>query len=64
MELQQALNDTKKEAAENERALDHWRTQHDNLKLEEVEYVIPPSHQYVISLRFSVMKMKRRRANM
>ncbi|KAI0962099.1 hypothetical protein AcV7_001019 [Taiwanofungus camphoratus] len=37
MELQQALNDTKKEAAENERALDHWRTQHDNLKLEEVD---------------------------
>jgi structural maintenance of chromosome 4 len=39
MELQQSLNDTKKEAAENERALDHWRTQHDGLKLEEIECV-------------------------
>ncbi|KAF9819247.1 hypothetical protein IEO21_02286 [Rhodonia placenta] len=37
MELEQLLNDAKKDAAENERTLDHWRTQHDNLKLEDVE---------------------------
>jgi structural maintenance of chromosome 4 len=37
MELQQALNDKKKEAADNERAIDHWRTQHDALKLEDIE---------------------------
>lgn len=39
MELEQLLNDAKKDAAENERTLDHWRTQHDNLKLEDVESV-------------------------
>jgi structural maintenance of chromosome 4 len=38
MELQQSLNDTKKEVADNEKALDHWRTQHDALRLEEIEY--------------------------
>lgn len=37
MELEQSLNDAKKDAAENERTLDHWRTQHDNLNLEEVD---------------------------
>ena len=41
MELKQALNDTKKEAAENDRTLEHWRTEHDKLKLEEIEYVQP-----------------------
>ena len=37
MELTQSLADTRKEASENQRALDHWRDQHDKLKLEEVE---------------------------
>ncbi|KAH9950960.1 RecF/RecN/SMC N terminal domain-containing protein [Amylocystis lapponica] len=37
MELQQKLNDTKKEAADNGRLLEHWRTEHDNLQLEEVD---------------------------
>jgi len=37
MDLQQNLTDLKKEAAENERGLDHWQTEHDKLKLEEVE---------------------------
>ena len=38
MELQQALNDTQKENAENEKNLNHWRTEHDALRLEEIEY--------------------------
>ena len=37
MELTQALADAKKEMSENQHALDHWRDQHDTLKLEEVE---------------------------
>jgi structural maintenance of chromosome 4 len=37
MELQQLLNDTKKEAADNEKALLHWQAEHDALTLEEVE---------------------------
>ncbi|KAI0732433.1 RecF/RecN/SMC [Fomitopsis betulina] len=37
MELTQSLADTKKEAAENQRALEHWRDEHDKLKLEEVD---------------------------
>ncbi|CCL98907.1 uncharacterized protein FIBRA_00914 [Fibroporia radiculosa] len=37
MELQQSINDCRKEAADNERTLDHWRTQHDSLKLEEID---------------------------
>lgn len=37
MELQQALNDISKEAADNKRELDHWIAEHDNLKLEEIE---------------------------
>jgi structural maintenance of chromosome 4 len=37
MDLQQSLTDAKKEAADNERLLDHWQTEHDKLKLEEVE---------------------------
>ncbi|KAH9837376.1 RecF/RecN/SMC [Rhodofomes roseus] len=37
IELTQALADTKKEAAENGRALVHWRDEHDKLTLEEVD---------------------------
>jgi structural maintenance of chromosome 4 len=37
MDLQQSLDDAKKEAAENDRLLDHWQIEHDKLKLEEVE---------------------------
>lgn len=37
MELTQKLNDVKKEAAENEEALQHWQTEHDKLRLEEIE---------------------------
>lgn len=40
MDLHQALNETRKESAENEKAIDHWRTEHDALKLEEVEYAL------------------------
>lgn len=39
MELQQSLNDTKKEAADNERTLRHWQTEHDKLTLEDIECV-------------------------
>lgn len=41
MELQQSLNDTRKEAADNERTLQHWQNEHDKLKLEDIEWVIP-----------------------
>ncbi|KAL5519615.1 SMC4 [Sanghuangporus vaninii] len=37
MEIKQHLNDAKKEAQENEKAIDHYRTEHDKLKLEEVD---------------------------
>ncbi|KZT73247.1 hypothetical protein DAEQUDRAFT_703578 [Daedalea quercina L-15889] len=37
MELKQALADTRKESAENQRALDHWRDEHDKLRLEEID---------------------------
>ena len=33
------MADTQKELKENERALEHWRTAHDQLALEEIEYV-------------------------
>jgi len=37
MELTQKLGDIKKEAAANEEALQHWQTEHDKLRLEEIE---------------------------
>ncbi|KAF9225187.1 RecF/RecN/SMC protein [Gyrodon lividus] len=37
MELTQKLNDVKKEAAANEEALQHWQTEHDKLRLEEID---------------------------
>ncbi|KAI6012790.1 RecF/RecN/SMC N terminal domain-containing protein [Pisolithus orientalis] len=37
MELNQSLNDVKKEAAANEEALNHWQTEHDKLKIEEID---------------------------
>lgn len=37
MELTQKLNDVKKEAKDNEEALQHWQTEHDKLRLEEIE---------------------------
>ncbi|PCH34299.1 RecF/RecN/SMC protein [Wolfiporia cocos MD-104 SS10] len=37
MDLTQSITDTKKEAADNERTLDHWRNEHDKLKLEEID---------------------------
>jgi structural maintenance of chromosome 4 len=37
LEITQKLTDKKKESAENERVLDHWRTEHDQLKLHEIE---------------------------
>jgi hypothetical protein len=40
MELQQSLNDTKKEASDNERTLQHWQNEHDKLKLEDIECVV------------------------
>jgi structural maintenance of chromosome 4 len=42
MELQQSLNDTKKEAMDNERTLQHWQNEHDKLKLEDIECAIRP----------------------
>lgn len=37
MELTQKLNDVKKEAAANEEALQHWQTEHDKLRLQDIE---------------------------
>ncbi|KAH7886361.1 RecF/RecN/SMC N terminal domain-containing protein [Phlebopus sp. FC_14] len=37
MELTQKLNEVKKEAAANEEALQHWQTEHDKLRLEEID---------------------------
>jgi structural maintenance of chromosome 4 len=37
LEITQKLADKKKESAENERVLDHWRTEHDQLKLHEID---------------------------
>ncbi|KAH8111883.1 RecF/RecN/SMC [Phellopilus nigrolimitatus] len=37
MEIKQQLNDAKKESADNEKAIDHYRVEHDKLKLEEVD---------------------------
>ncbi|KAG1842247.1 RecF/RecN/SMC N terminal domain-containing protein [Suillus subalutaceus] len=37
LEITQKLTDKKKESAENERVLDHWRTEHDQLKLHEID---------------------------
>lgn len=39
MELEQLLNDTKKEHSDNERTLQHWQGEHDKLTLEDIEYV-------------------------
>jgi structural maintenance of chromosome 4 len=37
LEITQKLADKKKESAENERILDHWWTEHDQLKLHEIK---------------------------
>ena len=44
MELLQQLQTLNKEAAENGKALDHWRNEHDQLKLEEIEWVLSSSY--------------------
>jgi structural maintenance of chromosome 4 len=41
MELKQQLADVKKEAIDNEKALQHWQHEHDKLKLTDIEYVAP-----------------------
>ncbi|KIJ66611.1 hypothetical protein HYDPIDRAFT_26944 [Hydnomerulius pinastri MD-312] len=37
MDITQKLNEVKKEAASNEEALQHWQTEHDKLKLEDID---------------------------
>ncbi|TDL26418.1 hypothetical protein BD410DRAFT_783474 [Rickenella mellea] len=37
MEIQQKLGEAKKDSADNEKNMDRYRTQHDNLKLEEID---------------------------
>jgi structural maintenance of chromosome 4 len=37
MELEQKLKTAEKEIEENSKALEHWRNEHDKLKLEEIE---------------------------
>ncbi|GLB43651.1 putative SMC proteins Flexible Hinge domain containing protein [Lyophyllum shimeji] len=37
MEIKQVLSDTQKEAAENEKLIDYWRAEHDELQLEEID---------------------------
>lgn len=37
MDIKQRLNDAKKDAHENEKAIQHYSHEHDKLKLEDVE---------------------------
>ncbi|KAG6864805.1 hypothetical protein C0991_007028 [Blastosporella zonata] len=37
MEIKQRLADIRKDSDENDRIIDHWRTEHDNLRLEEID---------------------------
>ncbi|KAG5639651.1 hypothetical protein H0H81_008812 [Sphagnurus paluster] len=37
MEIKQAISDVQKEADENGRLIDHWRTEHDKLRLEDID---------------------------
>jgi structural maintenance of chromosome 4 len=37
LEITQKLANKKKESAENEHVLDHWQTEHDQLKLHEIK---------------------------
>lgn len=37
LEIQQDLSDQEKEAENNERLILHWQTEHDKLKLEDIE---------------------------
>lgn len=39
MELKQKISDAKKEAAENDKYLRHWQSEHDKLRLVDIEYV-------------------------
>ena len=62
MEIKQHLNDAKKESQENEKAIDHYRLEHDKLKLEEVEYVtIILKSKIAVSNCQVVRTMKRRK---
>lgn len=40
MELKQIITDAKKEAAENDKFLRHWQSEHDKLQLVDIEYVV------------------------
>src|ERR1700728_2126605 len=62
MELQQSLNDTKKEAADNERTLQHWQNKHDKLKLEDIECVVSLAFLNTANFQHQVtMRMTRKR---
>jgi structural maintenance of chromosome 4 len=37
MEIKQSLQDTQKEYDNNDALIEHWRTEHDQLQLEEIE---------------------------
>lgn len=37
MELKQVIADAKKEAAENDKYIQHWTTEHDKLRLVDIE---------------------------
>jgi structural maintenance of chromosome 4 len=37
MEIKQALQDIQKECENNDGLIEHWRTEHDQLQLEEIE---------------------------
>jgi hypothetical protein len=62
MELQQSLNDTKKEAADNERTLQHWQNEHDKLKLEDIECVVSRAFLNITNFQYQVtMRMTRKK---
>jgi hypothetical protein len=41
MEIKQSLQDVQKECDNNDGLIEHWRKEHDQLQLEEIEYAPP-----------------------
>ena len=63
MELKQIITEAKKEAAENDKFMRHWQSEHDKLQLVEIEYVVfcLRLYTYLTSL-LAMMTAKRRKA--
>lgn len=48
--MKQKISDSKKEAAENDKYLRHWQSEHDKLRLVDIEYVAFHYTQFVARL--------------